>query len=93
MSDTPDTEPTPIVVPASPVPDQFASAFRALLIAFGAYGTGKGWFNHELFAAAVPVIMIGWPFVWAQLKARSSHAKQVTMARELPNSIAQVQKP
>lgn len=86
-----DEEPTPVTVPASATNDQLASAFRAFLIALGAYGTGKGWFNHELFAAAVPLIMVGWPFVWAQMKARSSHAKQVTMANHLPDSIAQVQ--
>lgn len=90
MSDTPDEAPTPVVVSASPLNDQLASAFRTFLVALGAYGTGKGWFNHELFTAAVPLIMIGWPLVWAQLKARSSHAKQITMAERLPDSIAQV---
>lgn len=87
-----DPNSTPIMVNPSPGPDQLASAVRSLLIAVGAYGAGKGWFDASLWAALVPVLMIVGPVVWAQLKVRSSKAKMVTVAEAAPDQVAQVVK-
>jgi hypothetical protein len=80
MSDQP-----PLAAPASAAPDQLASAFRSLLIALGAYGAGKGWFDANIVAAAIPVIMILFPTVWAQFKVRSQHTR-LTAAVQVANA-------
>lgn len=68
-------------VPASAAPDQLASALRALLIALGGYVAGKGWLDASIITAAIPVIMIVGPTIWAQLKARSMHNKLVVATK------------
>ncbi len=65
----------PFTAPPSAVPDQLASALRQLLVAVGAYGAGKGWFDASIAAAAVPVIMIVGPMLWSQLRVRAQVAK------------------
>lgn len=88
MSDT--TPNVPVEVPASPAADQLTSAFRAVLMALGGWAVGKGWLTEELATALATVILLVWPLVWSQLKARSTHAKLVTVASAAPDSVAVV---
>lgn len=84
------TAPTPIVVPASALPAQVTSGIRSALVAAGAYAVGKGWIDESTAGAIVTVGLVIVPLVWSQLSARRNHARQVTMASQLPNRVAQV---
>lgn len=86
--DADELETPPVVVSASGASDQLASGFRSLIVALGAYGVGKGWFDGELVAAVVPFLMIVGPIAWGQLKARAMHRRAVTMASALPDRLA-----
>lgn len=54
----------------SPIPEQVASTFRTFLVAVGSYMAGKGWVDNGLAMATVPMLLVGVPFVWNQLKIR-----------------------
>lgn len=90
MSDLPPDE-APIIVSASPAVDQIQSAFRAMLLAVGGWAVAKGWLTTDLATATASMILIVWPFVWAQLKVRKAHWRLVTVAQAAPDSVAQVQ--
>lgn len=80
----------PITVSASATNDQVAAALRAFLIAVGGFMAGKGWIDANIATAAVPVILIAGPAIWAQLSARYFHAQRVTLANAVPDSLARV---
>ena len=80
----------PVEVPASPAVDQLQSAFRAVLLALGGWAVGKGWLTEELATALATVILLIWPLIWSQLKARSAHAKLVTVAQAVSDDVAVV---
>lgn len=83
----------PITIGESAVPAQTNSAIRAFLIALGGYMAGKGWIDSGLAAAAVPVLMIVGPAIWAQFSVRRSHAQRVALADAAPDSVAKVVRP
>lgn len=80
----------PITVSASSTNDQVAAAVRAFLIAIGGFMAGKGWIDANIATAAVPVILIAVPAMWAQLSARYIHAQRITLANAVPDSVARV---
>lgn len=80
----------PISVPSSPTVGQLTAAVRTLLAAAGGYIVAKGWLTSDLVNAIIPVVLIGAPLIWDQLRVRSDNAKQQTMASAVSNSIAQV---
>lgn len=80
----------PVEVPATATADQLQAAFRVLLTALGGFAVGRGWLTEELASALAGILLIVWPLVWSQLKARSSHAKLVTVANAAPDSVAVV---
>ena len=80
----------PITVSASATGDQFAAGLRALLIAIGGYMAGKGWIDANIATAAVPVLLIVLPALWAQVSARYFHAQRVTLASAAPDAVATV---
>lgn len=82
-----------IRVGESALPEQTGSAIRAFLIALGGYMAGKGWIDANLAAAAVPVIMIIGPTIWAQIAVRRSHAQKVVLADAAPDRVATVVRP
>jgi hypothetical protein len=57
----------------SAIPEQLASTLRAFLIALGAYLAGKGWIDEGLASAAVPLILVGGPWIYNQMKIRNRH--------------------
>ncbi len=57
----------------SAIPEQLASTLRAFLIALGAYLAGKGWIDEGLASAAVPLVLVGGPYIWNQIKIRNRH--------------------
>ncbi len=84
--------PEPVVVSESPLNDQLGNALRAFLIALSAYASGKGWIPADIGGAAVGLVMVGVPFVWGQLKTRSTHAKLLAVASDVrvPDEVARV---
>lgn len=80
----------PITVNASAAPDQLAAALRALLVAAGGFMAGKGWIDSDVATAAVPVILIVGPLIWAQVSARYFHAQRVVLANAVPDAVATV---
>lgn len=83
-------EPTPVIVPASAVPDQVQSTIRTAVIALGGYIAGKGLIDSELVGILVPAILVLGPWLWSQFSILRKQAKAVTMANRLPDSVAQV---
>lgn len=81
---------TPIIVKESPTFENFWSSVRVFLIAFGAYGAGKGWFDANLFAAAVPVFLIGVPFAVGQWNVWRQHQRLVVAADAAQSRVARV---
>ena len=84
---------TPITIGESALPAQTGSAIRAFLLALGGYLAGKGWIDANLAAAAVPVLMIIGPTIWAQMTVRRSHAQRVALADAVPDAVASVVRP
>lgn len=93
------TDPAPIVVNQSPVPDQQAVALRQALLAlggaasaFGAIGLSTD-LNRLADDAGLLMLGIGGAvtvgtFIWGQIKTRLSAQQKATMANALPDSIA-----
>jgi len=84
------SEKAPIEVNASAVPEQVSSAFRTLLVAVGGYMAGRGWIDGNIAAALVPVIVIGVPFAWGQLRLFKVHGERVVMAAAADDDVAKV---
>lgn len=82
--------PSQITVNASAIPALAASNLRVILIAFGAYAVGKGWFTQDLWTQAVPILMILAPWVWGQIQGFITHTKLASVAADprVPASVA-----
>jgi hypothetical protein len=86
--------PEPIIVNAEPGADQWAAAFRQLLLVAAGIATVFGW--RHLAGDASGLLAIAAPagglvaFVIGQIKTRHSAQKMAAMADALPDRIAQV---
>jgi uncharacterized membrane protein len=76
-----------IEVNSTAAPEQLASTLRAFLIALGGYRVGKGWVDAGLVSAAVPLLLVGVPYVWNQLKIRRTNEKMQTLAASSPDGV------
>lgn len=74
--------PQPFTVSASPIPDLAASNLRVVLIAFGAWAIGHGWFTQGTFDTLIPIALILVPWVWGQVKGFLTHDKLASVAAD-----------
>lgn len=87
---TDDQEAEPIVVDGSAIPAAVTSSLRTLLVAFGAFGAGKGWFDENLATAAVGFLFVAAPWAWGQYRNWRNNQKARAMASLLPDRLAKV---
>lgn len=87
MNDYPPPVDEPIVV-GSAATEQLGQAARTLLTALGGYAVAKGWISGDIATALVPVVLIGGPLLWGQLRVLKTNAQRKTMAAALPDTIA-----
>jgi hypothetical protein len=78
---------TPIQI-GSQTGEQLGQAVRVLLSAVAGWLVAKGWLDATIATAALPVLLIGIPIVWGQLRILITHGQRATMANLLPDTIA-----
>lgn len=80
----------PIAVNPSPLPSMGWTAFRQLLSVGGAAAVAAGWIRAESLEGIVTLLMALASLAYGQFKARKHNQEKLTLARNVPDSIAQV---
>lgn len=94
MSSTPPTQTnSPIMVWATPTPDQVMTGLRYTLLAVSSVASALGLEKlaggaSALLAAVGPIAVVV-VFIWGQLVTRATSKQKAIMATALPDSIAQ----
>lgn len=82
---------TPVIVPASAVPEQSLTLLRYALVTLGGVFVSQGYLSDSDLNAIVGVLLIILPAVYGIVKTKRNQAVQVTLADNLPDSVARVQ--
>lgn len=96
MSDPLDLEPpaaSPVVVPGSALPDISLTLLRYVLtLVGGALLVKRGLITDAALQDAIGAVLMLLPIVWAALRTKRNHTVKVTLADQLPDSRAVVQR-
>lgn len=80
----------PVTVPASAIPEGALTLARYALVSLGGVFVSKGWLSDSDLNALVGALLIIVPTIYGIVKTKRNQAVQVTLARKLPDSVAQV---
>lgn len=86
---TDNNEAPPIVVDASPLPDQLWAAVRQVAPPVMAFAIGKGWLANDVAVLLGTLGAIVWPIVAGQLKTRHRAKQLATIVsdRRVPDAV------
>lgn len=97
MSDPLDLSPpaaSPIVVPASAIPDVALTLLRYVLTLLGgALLVKRGVISDADLQEAIGAVLMLAPIIWAALRTKQNHTVKVTLADKLPDGEAVVRRP
>lgn len=80
----------PITINESPVPASLTSLVRQITLVAGGWMVGKGYLDQSTAAAIGSILVIAAPLVWGQIKQWTRHNELVSLAKQVPDSVATV---